>query len=248
MTPLDVPSLRALSDFPLDPEVVRHATEKARTSTKHVHLYGTALDRLAKGDSPEEVFGLLLAENEKYNHPPLDAAEVEAVLQAAISSVRDSDRPPLRLSPLLNASEWVNLDLSTAQSAVIVGTPKSPVLRADTRNMVLAEKKAMKTPFAQKCFLEVPAGVTRSRPLPAGGPYMVLYIHGESPEHQVTGRTIAAVRGLPSPPVNFYQVREHRAHLVDDAGQQIMEWRILQALESEAREKRRGGLQLVLDP
>jgi len=122
----------------------------------------------------------------------------------------------------LTAEQWLSLSMDVDESQVVIGSPSQCIIRPGTKNIIEAPEKAFKTTFMLRLTMGLSCGQTVFSLLPVLRPRRVLYVHGELSPPEIQERTHSAAQDLPRPLNNFYQGRDHRIHLGEKDGQQIL--------------------------
>ncbi len=138
----------------------------------------------------------------------------------------------------LTGEEWLQYRTNTDGAQVVFGSPTQAIVRAETKNLIVAAEKSYKTSVVLRMMLGLSAGRTVFPQLPVLRPRKVLYVHGELSPQEIKERTRAAAVGLPNPLGNFVQGRDLRIHLGKSDGQKP-----LKEIVAEIRPD-----DLVLDP
>jgi hypothetical protein len=123
-----------------------------------------------------------------------------------------------------SAEEWDTIDLDTEDNSVLIGTPRNPIIRPGTKNLIEAPEKTFKTTFGLRQFLGMASGYTVYGSLPVARPVRILYMHGEMTPQELKERRNAAQVGIPSEFLkvgrkNFVDGRSIDAHLIRKEGQ-----------------------------
>lgn len=142
-----------------------------------------------------------------------------------------------------SAEQWDLIDLETEDNAVLIGTPKNPIIRPGTKNLIEAPEKTFKTTFGLRQFFGMASGYTVYPSLPVARAVRVLYIHGEMTPQELKERRNAAQIGIPpdflkSGRKNFIDGRSIDAHLIRSKGQDVIR-RIVKQFEPDV---------LIIDP
>src|SRR5207249_2115291 len=93
--------------------------------------------------------------------------------------------------------QWDGIDLETEDNAVIIGSPKNPIIRPGTKNLIEAPEKTFKTTFGLRLFIGIASGHTVYPSLPVARSGRVLYIHGEMTPKELKERRDAAQTSIP---------------------------------------------------
>jgi RecA-family ATPase len=148
-----------------------------------------------------------------------------------------SDSQPLLVKEKINLhgskeffysiEQWDSVDLDTEDNAVLIGTPKNPIIRPGTKNLIEAPEKTFKTTFSLRQFIGMASGHTVYPSLPVARPVRVLYIHGEMTPQELKERRDAAQVGIPPELLkvgrkNFIDGRSLDAHLIRNDGQNVL--------------------------
>jgi hypothetical protein len=123
-----------------------------------------------------------------------------------------------------SAEDWDHVDLETEDNAVLIGTPKNPIIRPGTKNLIEAPEKTFKTTFGLRQFFGMACGHTVYSSLPVARPVRVLYMHGEMTPKELKERRDAAQIDIPPELLkigrkNFIDGRSLDAHLIRKEGQ-----------------------------
>jgi hypothetical protein len=62
--------------------------------------------------------------------------------------------------------DWDSVDLDTEDNAVLIGTPKNPIIRPGTKNLIEAPEKGFKTTFSLRLLIGMACGYTVYPSLP----------------------------------------------------------------------------------
>jgi hypothetical protein len=120
---------------------------------------------------------------------------------------------------ILTMQEWIDLQLSDDEQSVIIGTPRNPIIRPMTKNLIEAPDKSFKTTVVLRLMAGLSCGHTFFPELPVPRARKVLYLHGELSIAEIRDRTIAASKELPGLYSNLLQGTATGAHLVNPEGQ-----------------------------
>jgi hypothetical protein len=115
--------------------------------------------------------------------------------------------------------EWIDLDLSSGENEIVIGTEQNALIRPKTKNLVVGPEKCMKTTFMLRLMAGLSCGETTYPSLPVARQRKVLYLHGELSTPEIKDRTIKASSGLKGPYTHLFQGRTVDTNLITEAGQ-----------------------------
>jgi AAA domain len=125
----------------------------------------------------------------------------------------------------IEQSDTVDWNQDTEDPSVLVGTPKNPIIRRGTKNLIEAPEKTFKTTFGLRMSIGLASGYTVYPSLPIARSARVLYAHGEMTARELKERRDAAQAGIPPEFLavgkkNFIDGRSLDAHLIRTKGQE----------------------------
>jgi RecA-family ATPase len=143
----------------------------------------------------------------------------------------------------LNLEQWGNVDFSSNDNSVLVGTQQNAIIRPGTKNLVVAPEKKFKTTVLLRLAIGMACGYTVYPSLPIARSASVLYIYGEMIPKELEERTLAAKTGIPVESLalgstNFVGGRSIAAHLIKDDRQKEIR-RVVKQFKPEV---------LIIDP
>lgn len=182
---------------------------------------------------------IISVQNQVVAPPPGDAAEIVTKAEPATRKINLHSQKEFFFS----AEQWDTVDLETEDNSVLVGTPKNPIIRPGTKNLIEAPEKTFKTTFGLRQFFGMASGYTVYPSLPVARPARVLYVHGEMTPKELKERRDAAQIDIPAAFLecgrkNFIDGRSQDAHLIRKDGQDAIR-RIVKKFKPDV---------LVIDP
>jgi hypothetical protein len=121
----------------------------------------------------------------------------------------------------MSSEEWAAYDFSKDESDSLIGTETNVIIPPRTKNLVLAADKSFKTSFLLRLMASLASGTTVYDELPVTKPCKVVYIHSELNPVELKKRIIASVVDV-DVQGRFRNIRDIRAHLIEESGQQFI--------------------------
>ncbi len=153
---------------------------------------------------------------------------IDAFEESVLHPANDEDepgkpRPRLGRRLVLTAEEWEKYEVEL-ESNYIIGSPDNPIVRPETKNLIVGPEKVWKTTFGLRLAASMASSTTlfSKLPVPEGRPRKVLYLHGELNRTEMKERIAAAIQGVKTNGL-LIQGRDLGAHLVNASGQQVIE-------------------------